>query len=1434
MLKLKHLPPQVASRLASYYRLKRLYALMRVLFASASLYLLLALVAMHLDRVLFLEQSFRVGMFWVVHIVVAAVLLAGLGRFLLRPPGVRQIAYEMEGRIAGGAAEKYVTLDDVLEQGGRTDPVAVDLVAQLTAATVEHSKGLRSGRLVRDRRLGMLAIGLVLIGGATALLSGVSNYEFPLMVQRFLQPQANLPKPSFIKVNVTLVGDAPAIGRGGEAVLRAEISGQMPAALQWLMGKLGYTVNRCVIATNDGPSGEFRFDAAARADMSRVERSLYLYSRGNLQDSFAYRVRCGDAQTEVRWLEVVAQPRFTEIALTVTPPAYADSNAETFTDVRKPLKFLAGSKIKLSFKTDQPVASRTVKFEKGKDPNVDPDWDEATLTGTHEFTLRDKTAFEIKVVNDRGFGNVEQAKVMIGLREDTPPVVRLEYPTGDLEKVASEIVPMQGVVEDDLRVDKLTFKYVLNPALQEGAPAKELPITVEKPSRSLPLAATFDLEKTGAVPGDVVMVEVVAEDSARNHGNSRAIFIRVVPFTRQENERKRLAALGVVREALLQAAATPAEEGAVGEAMAIGKDPYAAILAAAKSAGLPMPAEGSMATVLELLQREQHFTDAPRHKEDVRKVFGVVNYACQPFAEEGDAYAFRAAQLKTLADDILPGLVRYRLVKNCMWRLFGMRYEAANIRLKAKELADLGKPSPDRNEALKRRAKLYRETLENIGVELIELSRTTPELDKEKIATLFGELNTSAARFMSSDSAKRRQELCDTMSEGVMSAMAMLRPLTVKFFEGEGAARAKLDAAYAQCLQRIAKGSAKLTPKWLVAADDWLAEDARLMERNPMLPVWRRFTNMALAEGLSDVQAAAEGAARDAAEAQRRKAAAAVLNPTPELAAHIRQDEAMWTHLEFTWQIGDVLKLDTISNTEKTLDVTLAELEEAACVGYKDAAWTNARTQRVATLDLSKDLPAAPQSPRPGECNGLSSPAEIHKTLIEAARGIFAFKPPGSEVEAMLALVQATEQKLSVAAKGADAAAVQDALRAATAESQRLHRLEAKLAMQASYLWQGQALAAQDDLLLIKLRELSAHYHARIGARLTALAAMSSEDLKAMEPVSLSADLGSIASQHAALERSLGTVMQAYRDGNLLSTENLKKYTILKDFARTRRYVQTTSELHEGKGDANMVRAFMDEFKEAGLAYLASQAELVDGVRAALLDGQAMLKAAKVTAKDFDGKLTAGKTLLAQMTQAVNQSGSGEVQERLGKGVEQLQARIARLELGDKPADAVKINRQLFELAEILKAVELLDRDVKNLGGEAELSESVMRGGPEGIWAKDFRYQAEHSRQRLADQSQLGTQSVTESVLEALTPKPRTAKYDEGLAWSVFLYRVVRGELYGIGGFRSEPASKPTDGMREIEYLKGELEKAKQVKNLRNYPGLVKEYLDTLGDFLRY
>lgn len=1431
-LKLKHLPPMVASRLAAYYRRKRLYSLLRVLAGAALLYLLLALAAMHLDRVLFLEQPLRVGMFWVAHVLAGAVLLAGLGRLVLRPPAVSQIAYEMEGRIVGGSAEKYVTLEDVLSRGNfERDEIAADLVSQLTAATVEHSKGLRAGRLVRDRRMGLLSIALAVVAGGTGLLALPANYEFPLMVQRFLQPQRNLPKPSFIKINV--VGDQAAIGRGGETVLRAEISGQMPTVLGWLMGKLGYTANRCVIATRDGAAVEFAFDGSARADMSRVERSLFLFSRGNLQDSFAYRVRCGDAQTEVRWVEVVAQPRFTQIALTVTPPAYADSNAETVTDIHKPLKFLAGSKIQVSFTTDQPVTARTLEFEKAKNPVVDPDWDDATHTGTHEFTLKDKTAFEIKVTNARGFANVERAKVILGIREDTPPVVRLEYPAGDLEKVASEIVPMQGVAEDDLRVDKLSFKYVLNPSQGEGAPARELPITVDKPARTIPLAAAFDLEKTGAVPGDVVMVEVVAEDSARNHGSSRSIFIRVVPFTRQENERKRIAAMGVVKEALLQAAATPAS-GPAARAMDIGKDPYAAILTAAKAAGVPLAAEGSMATILDLLEQEQHFTDAPRHKEDARKIFGVVNYACAPFGEEGDAYAFRAATLKSLAADVLPPLVRYRLVKNCMWRLFGMRYEAQNIRTKAKELADLGKPSPDRNEALKRRAKLYRETLENIGVELIELSRTTPELDKDKIATLFGDLNTSAARFMSSDSPKRRAELCDTMSAGVQSAMEMLRPLLVKFFDGEWAARAQLDAAYNHCLQRIAEGPAKgVSNAWLAAADDWLAADARLMERNPMLPVWRRFTNMALAEGVSDVQAA-QGAARDAAESARRKAAAAVLNPSPELAAHIRQDEALWSYLEFSWQIDDVMGLNTISNTEKTLDVTLAELEEARSVGFASGQWTDARTKLVASLDLAADLGAGPQSPRPPQSNPLGSPQAIHAALIEAARAIFAFKPADKEVEALLAVVQETETRLQAATKDNNPAAVAAALRAAVNESQRIRRTEGKLSMQASYLWQGQASAAQDDLLLIKLREVYSHYSARIGSRLGALATMSGEDLAAVDPLSLSADLTGIAAQHAALERGLTAVMQAYRDGTLLGPDALKKYTILKDFTRTRRYVQTTADLLAGKGEPNMVRAFMDEFTEAGLAYLASQSDVAEAARKALVDAQSLLKATPVAAKDFDARLADSKALLAQMTQSVAQSGSGELQDRLGKSVEQIQARTARLVLDAKPVDAVKVNRELFELGEVIKAVDLLDRELKSLGGESELSESVMRGGPEGIWAKDFRYQAEHSRQRLANQSQLGTGTVTEAVLEALAPKPRPQKYNEGLAWSVFLYRMVRSELYGIGGFRSEPTSRPSEGLKEIEYLKGELEKAKQVKNLRNYPVLVKEYLDTLGDFLRY
>ena len=850
-MRFDHLPVRIAASLRAYYTRRRFFLFLRAVLATAIVYGGLALLVMHLDRFLFLGMGLRKQAFWTVHLTSAVFGLICLVIFGFRRFTIRQIAYEFETRLPEDAEERFVTVDDIFsQQTSEGDSVKKELIDELEASAIRCGLGVNGAYLVTDkalRRLLGIFLALALFAG---LLSVPASYEFPLMVERFFHPDRNLPKPSFLKVAVS--PESIRVGKGGEAVIQAEISGRVPGLLAWLLNRLGSPPNRCVIAAMDGSDGQFNFDRATTSEMSRLLRTTFLFSRGGLQQSFRYQIRCGDAETEVRLAEVITQPRVLEVRLTVTPPEYTGLPEQVIEDFRHPVRLLPETEIVLSFRCDQPVPVRAIRFGKAKEP-IEPDWDESTRTGTHEFTLKKKVTLEIKVKNDLGFANVDRTKISIGLLEDAAPTVRLELPASDIEKVPGELVPIQAAIEDDLGVSELALRFVLNPMTDPEAAPQEVAIPLEKEGeRKIALSTMFDLDKAKAVPGDVVALRIRARDRAGNDGESREVFVTIVSFTRGENERRRIAVLRFLSEALVEVQNSPAAAKGSGSlaAMDIEKARHEKVAEMAKKEDLELSETPSVNGLLDILEMEHHLTDAPRHKTDVRLLYAALLHACAPFPDAGsdDVYGHRSEEIRRLRENVLPGLIGFRQLKNVCWRMFGMRYEAENIRSALEKLGQGKTASKEQTDSVKRRAELFLESLQDVGDEVITMSREHEALDEERLKDLVGQMNTSA-NFMKRGSLKRRMGYAQEVADAIPDMLREVRSGFLPLFARETAARTGLQEAHAGALSQIAKGPPPDSHhgQWVPNVAAWVEADGRLMGRNPLLPFWPRFTNFACA-----------------------------------------------------------------------------------------------------------------------------------------------------------------------------------------------------------------------------------------------------------------------------------------------------------------------------------------------------------------------------------------------------------------------------------------------------------------------------------------------------------------------------------------------------------------------------------------------------------
>ena len=662
-LKLTHLPEPVARALRNYARARLALAWLRVAAGAAAAILSAALPAMALDLVLFLPLGARIGLSAGVLGVGLAVLAVGVLGMAIRPANTRRTAYALEAAAGGDADERLVTAAQVLPGDADAGAVHAELVGRLAALAEEWAAALRPARLARDRglvrRLYLCGV-LLLVAGLCGAALGERSMT---LARRLINPLGNLPKPGFMRVAV--LPETIVVGSGGELVLQVRTSGDIPWLLRRLMRLVGADADRCVLARMPGRAGSLDVTREAQP-LNRIRRDLFVLALSNLRESFSFRVRCGDAESEIRFAEVVEQPKVVRLRATVTPPPYTKLPAETAANFDAPMRAFAASAVEVRFAVDQTGTVCRVKGPDGRSVVVEAD-EAGDLV--FRFTVGASGVYEVTAVNSRGFECVEKPRLAIMLRDDQAPVVTLLQPEGNPACMPGETVSLVAEASDDLGLQEAVAEVTVNPGSDLDAAPKEQPVSVEAGAVEGVLRHWLDLGPFGLTPGDEVSVLLRARDTGGNDGRSRAVALRIVAFTAGENERRRLAAL----ELAVAAATGLARDADRGIWQVVAGASKETLKRLGDSAGVSLEEVREGAALLAFLEREHHFTDRAQDKEDLRLLCGVLRDRMAPVGSGPKTAGF--------ADwsGACSKLLGYRSARLLALRLLGLRRETAAL-----------------------------------------------------------------------------------------------------------------------------------------------------------------------------------------------------------------------------------------------------------------------------------------------------------------------------------------------------------------------------------------------------------------------------------------------------------------------------------------------------------------------------------------------------------------------------------------------------------------------------------------------------------------------------------------------------------------------------------------------------------------------------------
>jgi len=1399
-LNLEHLPRELAEPMRAYARRRRAAQVGRVLLAAGAVYLGLLILATAIDRFSFLETGGRWALFLLVHGGAAAAGLAGLAWLHRTRPNARAIAYALEAEWPEATEERFVTLENVLTRtgGGGAGGAAPAMLAALRATALDRlAAGPAHPAPPRDRGLWIAGAALLLAALACGLLSIPERYGFPAGARRVLMPTAAIPRASFVELEV---GPHPlVIGTGDEAVLEAEMRDHTPALLKPLLGWLGLapgTVHLARAPESAGPP-----DLEAAEPMRRVRRDLYLYTAADLQEGFRYRARAGDALTPVQRVRVVPLPRVTDLEVTLTPPPLVKEAPTTITGreaLAETLELWPGTELALRFRTNQPITEAAIRRERAEEL-VRPDWNEAEREGTYEMTLTEDETIEIRLTNEHEFTNRQPARIAFAVRRITNPSVRLQSPGGDVSTVPGDMVAVRAQVKDDLGVEQVVIRYQLNPGDRAETPFREITLELEETGlRELEVAGRLDLDPTGAGPGDRLLVQVRARDLAGNDGLSRPFEVRVVPFTRGENERRRLAHLHWIRQAIHRARLDSAGEGeGAGETGTFSPESRDVLDAEASARDLPLSAPRDRAALLPILEREHHFTAHPYDKQDLRRLHGLLAAPGPP--------------PEALTETLLPGLIDYRSLKNLLWQAFGLQAEARRLQAQFAALAEAQTPDPDRIAAAGRRAQLYRQTLEDLGDDMLE--RAAAHQPEEEVAALRDrqrDMNT-AAFFMSRGGPGRRAEASAEVAAALGPVIDELRRALPRAFERYREARGELAARYARESERRFTALTTRDPAARSALADRLLDTHRLMGHDPFAPVWPRLRTLILLE-----------------TALRRPPGTPApdwLRHPPEQLAELIDRQRREAALQGFEARKSILADLELAPPERALELALLSLEWRVQVGEP------LPENRLATLatEPRDTLPDTLPTPSPRQGRG-PWPLAALAELAAAVRDLHPLRPRPGRLRELSQQFIATSDALATTFQGEGEADLGALATALTRDQQALHMLLAKMTADLMVPRDPAAeIPVRWPLGLLQLREATERYQARTGDVLTSLREASGREMDAGEMAGLQANLRQLTFLHRGLASRLEAIGAETVDEQTLQ-EQAERYPWLDALQRSRRYVALARRL-EGPDPAAAATEMIEAFEHAGLQYLLARGGLLAQGLAALEQAQAALGEARYPA--YHQALETAAAHLARFEEALGRAGEGPVQARLAPRLGQVRTDLRNLDLPDQPDD-VAVSRRRFELGQVLRELRQLRRTLTGALPEGASLATGFYGGPEGLWRGPTRRDAEIARQRLLEQVRIAEQRITLGVLEALEAEPQPARYRQAAGWAGWLYRAVRGELAGAGVVRTGGGERAKPKDPHLEFLLEELDQAQQNRNLGAYERPTHEYLDLVRDHLRY
>ena len=442
------------------------------------------------------------GARWLMTLGSLGTVLTGFGLWLiiplLRRPNTIDIAQTIDKKNPD-LEERWST---VAELSNNQDPAAVRGSEAMIDAVKDEAQKLNyhinAEKIIPDAPIRMATKWLA---GVAAILLAFVAWDYPqarVLLTRFWLPSSDA---SLTQIDVLTKAQKVPIR---EALsLEAQITGRIH--------------EDATFVTLRESSGE---ETIHIMELKESDEANFTFPINSVKESFDFRIRSGDDQTEWQSVTAVSRPKITEIQLGIQPPSYSELPPKNLTSLPHRLRILQGSLVDLRFKADQPLKELRLDIE-----DQEPRALELSADGWYQFADQPEESIAFKTIlrNEHNLENKTKPSSRFIVYQDLPPAVRVLDPTKDIAKKSEDTVLIDFEATDDFGIK--SAQLIVSQIDADGNKSlTELPIDLEEEAgdKAIRKEIELDLSQFDLKQGDQLSYVVSVTDTKEGESTSES------------------------------------------------------------------------------------------------------------------------------------------------------------------------------------------------------------------------------------------------------------------------------------------------------------------------------------------------------------------------------------------------------------------------------------------------------------------------------------------------------------------------------------------------------------------------------------------------------------------------------------------------------------------------------------------------------------------------------------------------------------------------------------------------------------------------------------------------------------------------------------------------------------------------------------------------